>query len=69
MVLLLAINYINIVLKYIIESDKMDNKKIVFIVSGIVFFSIVTLLTVILIKNNMLENVFNQILVKNQKSN
>ena len=49
----MAINYINIVLKYTIESDKMDNKKIVFIVSGIVFFSIVTLLTAILIKNNI----------------
>lgn len=34
----------------------MDNKKIVFIVSGIVFFSIVTLLTVILIKNNIKNN-------------
>ena len=34
----------------------MDNKKIVFIVSGIVFFSIVTLLTAILIKNNIKNN-------------
>ena len=56
----MAINYINIVLKYTIESDKMDNKKIVFIVSGIVFFSIVTLLTAILIKNNIkyVKNIF-----------
>ena len=34
----------------------MDNKKVVFIVSGIVFFSIVTLLTAILIKNNIRNN-------------
>lgn len=43
-------------LKYIIESDKMNNKKIVFIISGVIFIIIVSILILILVKNNVKEN-------------
>lgn len=43
-------------LKYIIESDKMNNKKIVFIISGVIFIIIISILIFILVKNNSKKN-------------